>query len=77
MLLLSMRTDPDDEPVWDRSWGNRAEIHQATGMVAAQLHISPTDALARLRGHAYATGRLLPDLAADVVSRHLAFTPHL
>ena len=77
MLLLSLRADPDDEPVWDRSWGNRAEIHQATGMVAAQLRISATDALARLRAHAYATDRLLPDVAADVVTRHLAFTPHL
>jgi hypothetical protein len=77
MLLLSMRTDPDDEPSWDRSWGNRVEIHQATGMVAAQMHISATDALARLRGHAYSTGRLLPDVAADVVARRLAFSPHL
>ncbi len=77
MLLLSLRGDPDDEPAWDRSWGNRAEIHQATGMVAAQLRISVTDALARLRGHAHATDRLLPDVAADVVTRHLAFTPHL
>jgi hypothetical protein len=49
LVLLGLRSDPGDEQAWDRSWGNRAEVHQATGMVVAQLRISAADALARLR----------------------------
>ena len=59
LLLLGLRSDPGDEQAWDRSWGSRAEIHQATGMVVAQLGISAADALARLRAHAFAEQRLL------------------
>jgi hypothetical protein len=67
--------DPgDDDQAWDRSWGNRAEIHQATGMVVAQLGVSAADALARLRAHAFAEQRLLGDVARDVVARRLCFT---
>jgi hypothetical protein len=40
LILLGLRSDPGDEQAWDRSWGNRAQIHQATGMVVAQLGIS-------------------------------------
>jgi hypothetical protein len=35
-------------------WSTRAGIHQATGMVSAQLQVSPADALDVLRAHAYA-----------------------
>ena len=49
----------------------RREIHQATGMVSAQLDISVQDALLVLRGHAYATSATLREVAADVVARRL------
>ena len=41
LMLLGRRTgpDPDGDVGWDRSWSKRAEIHQATGMVVAQLGI--------------------------------------
>lgn len=74
LMLLGLRTDPGDELAWDRSWSNRAEIHQATGMVVAQLGISATDAFARLRAHAFAEQRLLADVARDVVARRLHFS---
>jgi hypothetical protein len=75
LILLGLRSDPgDDDQAWDRSWGNRAEIHQATGMVVAQLGVSAADALARLRAHAFAEQRLLGDVARDVVARRLCFT---
>lgn len=74
LILLGLRSDPGDEHAWDRSWGNRAEIHQATGMVVAQLGISAADALARLRAHAFAEQRLLGEVARDVVARRLRFT---
>jgi AmiR/NasT family two-component response regulator len=74
LILLGLRSDLGDDKAWDRSWGTRAEIHQATGMVVAQLGISTADALARLRAHAFAEQRLLGEVARDVVARRLSFT---
>ena len=52
-------------------WSSRAAVHQATGMLAAKLHISIDDAFALLRSHAFATGLELTDVAAAVVERRL------
>jgi hypothetical protein len=57
----------------DEVLGQRAELFQAQGMVAVQLGVSLTDALARLRAHAYAEDRALGDVARDVVARRLSF----
>ncbi len=54
---------------------SRREVHQASGMVAAQLTISADDALIVLRGHAFASGRSVREIAADVVARRLVFEP--
>ena len=51
----------------------RAEVHQATGMISVQLGISLTDALVTLRARAYADGRPLSQVAADVVGRRIMF----
>ena len=48
-----------------------AEVHQATGMVAAQLTVSMDEAFVRLRGYAFAERRSLQDVARDVVERRL------
>jgi hypothetical protein len=56
------------------AWSSRALIHQATGMVIAQLKIDPDDALAILRAHAYAHETTLAKIAEQVVTRHLDFT---
>lgn len=48
-------------------------VHQASGMVAAQLGIPVVQALIRLRAHAFGNGRSLADVARDVVSRRLRF----
>lgn len=48
-------------------------VHQAAGMVSAQIGISLADALVRLRAHAFSTQRPLTDVAADVVRRRLRF----
>jgi len=76
LMMLGQRTDPvDGGGQWlDHSLGNRAEIHQATGMVLVQLGVNPQDALARMRAHAFVEQRLLIDVARDVVSRRLRFT---
>lgn len=47
------------------------EVHQATGMVSAQLGVSLDEAFVRLRAHAFAQDRQLRDVAADVVARRL------
>lgn len=73
MLRLGLHAETADEQAWDRSWGNRVEIHQAIGMVVARLRLSPDDALARLRAHSFAVDRLLPDVAADIVARRFEF----
>jgi hypothetical protein len=52
----------------------RREVHQATGMVQAQLDVNATEAFARLRAHAYTSGRSIGDVARDVVGRHLDFS---
>lgn len=49
----------------------RAHVHQATGMVAAQLEVPMTDALAALRAYAFTHGRLLGDVAANVLGRRI------
>ncbi len=42
-------------------------VYQAAGMISVQLHVSVAEALVRLRARAYADGRNVSDLAADVV----------
>ncbi|TKK89505.1 GAF and ANTAR domain-containing protein [Herbidospora galbida] len=52
-----------------------AEVHQATGMVAAQIDADLTTAFVRLRAHAYVAGRSLREVAHDVVARTLRLEP--
>jgi len=57
-----------------RSTGElRLVVHQATGMVSAQLEVTVGEALVRLRAHAFAHDRGLTDVARDVVNRRLRF----
>ena len=51
-----------------------ARVHQATGIVVAQLAIAPDDALALLRAHAFAENATLDEIARVVVDRQLNFT---
>lgn len=48
-----------------------AEVHQATGMVSAQLDVSLDEAFVRLRGHAFAQGLELRVVARAVVEHRL------
>ena len=48
-------------------------VHQASGMVAAQLDVTVGQALIRLRAHAFGNDRALTDVARDVVERRLRF----
>ena len=48
-------------------------IHQATGMIAAQLDDTVANAVARLRAEAFASGRSMYEIAQDVVERRVRF----
>ena len=48
-------------------------VHQATGMVAAQLGVSIGQAFVRLRAYAFGNDRPLTEVAKDVVERRLGF----
>lgn len=54
---------------------SRREMHQASGMVAAQLGIGVDDALLVLRAHAFSSGRSIAEISADVIGRRLDFSP--
>jgi hypothetical protein len=51
----------------------RFVVHQASGMVSAQLEVSVGEAMVRLRAYAFANDRLLTDIAEEVVARRLRF----
>jgi hypothetical protein len=53
----------------------RAEVHQATGMVSAQLGVPLAEALIRMRAYAFSEHRDLTEVAADVVARRLRLGP--
>lgn len=55
----------------------RFVVHQASGMVSAQLQVSLGDALVRLRAYAFANERVLAEVAEEVVSRRLWFDDRL
>ena len=55
-------------------WAERAVVHQATGMVVAQLGVPETDALALLRAYAYSHDQNLATTAHAVIARILAFS---
>jgi hypothetical protein len=48
-----------------------AEVYQAAGMITVQLEVDISEALARLRAHAYAEERPLREVAHDVVAHQL------
>ena len=54
-------------------WTSRIVVHQATGMVMAQLGISADDALSLLRSRAYASEADVATVARQVVDRKLSF----
>jgi hypothetical protein len=52
---------------------SRAVVHQATGMIAAQLNVSVAEALVRLRANAFATDRSIDRVATEVVAGERRF----
>lgn len=76
-VLLSRGESVDGDEHGGEAWWTplppSIEIHQATGMVVAQLSVPPRIAYLRLRAHAFATERPLHEVARAVIARHLRF----
>jgi GAF domain-containing protein len=52
-------------------WAHPAVVHNASGMVSAQLDIDTDEALLRLRASAFVMGIAVADLARDIVARKI------
>jgi hypothetical protein len=50
---------------------DNAAVNQATGVIMAEFRIDAAQALARLRGYSFVTGRSLVEIAEDLVNRRL------
>lgn len=74
VLLLQADAPPDTVAAELETNANfQYVVHQASGMVAAQLEVTVSRALIRLRAHAFGNNRSLTDVARDVVDRRLRF----
>ena len=72
--ILSLQADERDGELaaaLDTAVAYRAEIYQASGVVAVQLAIAPSEAVVRIRGHAFATSRPVAAVAADILAHVL------
>lgn len=76
LLLGAQARTPDDTLLAEMEQGfvRLAPVHQATGMVMAQLGVNVIEAFVRLRSRAFALGRSLAEVAADVVEGTLILT---
>lgn len=54
---------------------SRAVVHQATGMIAAQLNVGVAEALVRLRANAFATDYAIDKVAREVVAGQRRLEP--
>lgn len=73
--LAAAVNDPDSTAWTELNRLTRAEVAQATGMLVAQLDVSASEALVRLRAHAYASGHSATEVANDILGRRLRLEP--
>ncbi len=75
-LVLTMQAGAPNgrvgEPL-DSLFDHRVVVHQATGRVAAQLNVGISEALLRLRAHAFSNDERLDHVAHRVVEGTLRF----
>ena len=71
-ILQDPRVGRPDQ-VSSEAWATRSQIHQATGMIVAQVGVRTEDAMALLRGQAFARNTTLIDVARDIVARRINF----
>lgn len=74
VLLMQANAPPGKLALELEAGGNfQYVVHQASGMVAAQLGVSVGQALIRLRAYAFGNDRPLTEVAREVVARTLRF----
>jgi hypothetical protein len=78
--LMTADVDWDSAGQGDDGWEQlasleRVEVYQATGMLIAALDVTPSEALARLRGYAYAHSMTASEVAWAIVERRLTLHP--
>lgn len=73
VLRLAARSASEDAPPGALVPELRRVVHQATGMILAQLGVSATEAFSRLQAHAFSTGESVESVAHRVVTRELSF----
>ena len=75
MMTIQARSKPSamSDVLTDAS-AHRAEVHQASGMLAVQLDIKVAEALIRIRAHAFATDQSVADVAQLIVAHELSLT---
>lgn len=76
--LLDLLGAHRDDASWDEQDGwtqleslERVEVYQATGMLIEALDVDPTEALVRLRAHAFARDLTAVEVAWEIVERRL------
>lgn len=67
------RDDEDEASLASQAVGRHAQVHQATGMISAQLQITTEEAFVRLRAYAYQQERSMDEVGAEIVARRLSF----
>lgn len=69
---LHLAVDDDSSAGWGELTAlTRSEIYQAAGVLIAQLGVSPTEALVRLRGHAFRHGKTTSETAFDILEHRV------
>jgi GAF domain len=77
LLSIGHGADAAEAFVWamnDRS-RFRAEVHQAVGATTVDLAVDANQAFALLRAHAFAVGRPIAEVAADIMAKRLRLEP--
>ncbi|MET9813488.1 GAF and ANTAR domain-containing protein [Streptomyces sp. NPDC006355] len=78
VALMALPREAEAEAQGGEPWlsglaADHHEVYQAVGMIMAQLGVGADDALARLRGDAFARGRTALDVARDVIAHRRSF----
>ncbi|MEX0790480.1 MAG: ANTAR domain-containing protein [Actinomycetota bacterium] len=75
--LLDLQAEGSLHWILSDRFPERARVHQATGMVAAQMGSDMTTALACIRGHAFAHELSIFEVAEEVLGRRLRLNTSL
>ena len=69
---LDAAVSDESSTAWEQlSSLTRVEVYQAAGMLVAQLGVTPSEAVLRLRGYAFAHDRTASEVAFDILERRL------